>query len=266
MHPAGKTVIITGASAGIGAATARAFAAAGANVVLAARSQDKLAALARELPGRPLAVPTDMASRPAIERLVAAAVATYGGIDIVINNAGIGLAAPVGALDQADLTAALAVNLLGPLALTQVALPHLRARGRGQLIFISSVVGLRALPYLGGYAATKAALDRLTEALRVELRGSGVAVTLVRPGSTRTGFADNRLGRGRERRRVNARAASPEQVALAIVRAAIREPRVAYVTLADRLTVGFSLLAPRLADWMLGRSFEWDGERNRTEN
>jgi short-subunit dehydrogenase len=120
------------------------------------------------------------------------------------------------------------------------------------------VVGLRALPYLGGYAAAKAALDRLTEALRVELRGSGVVVTLVRPGTTRTGFAEHRLGSGRERRRVSARAATPEQVARALVRAAVREPRVAYVSWADRLRVLVSLLAPGLADWVLGRAFEWE--------
>jgi short-subunit dehydrogenase len=135
----------------------------------------------------------------------------------------------------------------------------MRRRGQGQLIYVSSVVGLRALPYLGGYAAAKAALDRLTEALRVELRRSGIAVTLLRPGTTRTGFADHRLGSGRERRRVSARAATPEQVARALVRAAVREPRVAYVSWADRLRVLTSLLVPSLADWMLGRAFEWEG-------
>ena len=260
MDPGGKTVIITGASSGIGAATARAFAAAGADVVLAARDQSRLEAVARGLPGRPLVVPTDVSERLAVQRLVAETVATRGRIDIAINNAGVGLAAPVAELSADDLQRALAVDLFGPLWLAQAALPHMRKAGRGQLIFVSSVVGLRALPYLGGYAAAKAALDRLTESLRVELRGSGVAVTLVRPGTTRTGFAERRLGGGRERRRVNARAATPEQVAQAILRAAAREPRVTYVSWADRLTVLASLIAPRLADWMLGRSFQWEGE------
>jgi len=256
MHPADKTVIITGASSGIGAATARAFAAAGANVVLAARDEAKLAAVAGTIAGRALIVPTDVSDPRAIERLVSETVATFGGVDIVINNAGVGLAAPVAQISVNDFEQALAVDLLGPLALTQAALPHMRRDG-GQLIYVSSVVGLRALPYLGGYAAAKAALDRLTEALRVELRDSGITVTLVRPGSTRTGFSQNRLGSGRERRRVSARAATPEQVARTILKAAAREPRVAYVSLADRLTVAFSLLAPHLADWMLGRAFEW---------
>jgi len=258
MHPNGKIVIITGASSGIGAATARIFAAAGARVVLAARDEARLQTVARDLPGQPLIVPTDVANQADIERLVAATAAACGEIDLVINNAGVGLAAPVAMLSRDDFERALAVDLFGPLALTQAALPYLRRRGRGQLIFISSVVGLRALPYLGGYAAAKAALDRLTESLRVELHGSGVAVTLVRPGTTRTGFRDNRLGSGRERRHVNARAATPEQVAQAILRAAIREPRVQYVTLADRLRISLSLFAPKLTDWMLGRAFSWE--------
>jgi serine 3-dehydrogenase (NADP+) len=256
MHPADKTVIITGASSGIGAATAQAFAAAGANVVLAARDEARLAAVADTIAGRALVVPTDVSDRRAVERLVAETVAAFGGIDIVINNAGVGLAAPVAEMSANDFEQALAVDLLGPLALTQAALPHMQREG-GQLIYVSSVVGLRALPYLGGYAAAKAALDRLTEALRVELRGSGITVTLMRPGATRTGYSQNRLGSGRERRRVNARAATPEQVARAILKAAVREPRVAYVSLADRLTLAFSLLAPQLTDWMLGRAFEW---------
>src|SRR4051794_2793879 len=238
MHPADKTVIITGASSGIGAATARAFAAAGANVVLAARDEAKLAAVAGTIAGRALIVPTDVSDRRAIERLVSETVATFGGVDIVINNAGVGLAAPVAQISANDFEQALAVDLLGPLALTQAALPHMRRDG-GQLIYVSSVVGLRALPYLGGYAAAKAALDRLTEALRVELRDTGISITLVRPGSTRTGFAQNRLGSGRERRRVSARAATPEQAARAILKAAVREPRVAYISWADRLTVAF---------------------------
>jgi short-subunit dehydrogenase len=258
MNPRGKTVIITGASAGIGAATARAFANTGAGVVLAARDEARLSEVARGLPGRPLVVPTDIADRAAVERLVAETAAARGGVDIVINNAGVGLAAPVAELKEQDFRRALAVDVFGPLWLTQAALPHMRARGRGQLIFVSSVVGLRALPYLGGYAAAKAALDRLTESLRVELRGSGVAVTLIRPGTTRTGFSERRLGSGREKRRVSTRAATPEQVAQTILRAAVREPRVAYVSLTDRLRVLLSLLAPRLADWALGRAFRWE--------
>src|SRR5215216_5304669 len=99
MHPADKTVIITGASSGIGAATARAFAAAGANVVLAARDEARLAAVAGSMDRRALVVPTDVGDRGAVERLVSETEAAFGGIDIVINNAGVGLAAPVAELN-----------------------------------------------------------------------------------------------------------------------------------------------------------------------
>src|SRR5215212_8281187 len=113
MHPADKTVIITGASSGIGAATAQAFAKAGANVVLAARDAARLAAVAGAIAGRALVVPTDVSDRTAIERLVAETIATFGGIDIVINNAGVGLAAPVAEMSAKDFEQALAVDLLG---------------------------------------------------------------------------------------------------------------------------------------------------------
>src|SRR5215217_4156826 len=107
MHPADKTVIITGASSGIGAATAQAFAAAGANVVLAARDQAKLTVVADSINGRTLIVPTDVSDRSAIERLVTETVTTFGGVDIVINNAGVGLAAPVAAMNVNDFEQAL---------------------------------------------------------------------------------------------------------------------------------------------------------------
>ena len=111
-------------------------------------------------------MPTDVADRAAVDALVKRAVVEFGGVDIVVNNAGVGLAAPVADLSVTDFERALAVNLFGPLALTQAALPHMRQRGSGQLIYVSSVVGLRALPYLGGYAAAKAALDRLDQATK----------------------------------------------------------------------------------------------------
>src|SRR5438552_18414873 len=102
MDPTGKSVIITGASAGIGAATARVYGAAGANVVLAARHATKLEGLARGLAGRALVVPTDVADRAAVAALVEQTVAAFGGVDIVINNAGVGLAAPVAELAIED--------------------------------------------------------------------------------------------------------------------------------------------------------------------
>lgn len=257
MDPHGKVVILTGASAGIGAATARLLAASGARLALAARTPGPLEALAATLPGAPLAVPTDVADPEACRALVRAAVDRYGRVDILINNAGVGLAGPVAALDPADLARTLAVDLLGPLHLVQAAVPPMA--GRGQIINVSSVLAAQPLPYLGGYAAAKAALERLSEALRMELRGSGVAVTVVRPGTTRTGFREHRLGAGHERRRVAPRGVAPEVVARAIIRAARREPRLCYVTSGDRVGVWISQLMPGVVERLLARAITWDG-------
>jgi short-subunit dehydrogenase len=261
MNPNGKVVIVTGASSGIGAAAAQAFAAAGAKVVLAARSADKLQALAAQIPGETLVVPTDVSDAAAVQNLVERTVERFGGIDIVLNNAGVGLAAPVADISVEDLQRAFAVDVYGPILLTQAALPYLRQRERGQLIYVSSVVGWRSLPFLGGYAAAKSALDRLVEALRTELRGSSIAVTLVRPGTTDTAFTESRLGQGSERRQMKTAAATPAQVARTIVRAAEREPREAYVTFGDFARVWLALLFPGITDRTLAGSFTWDEKR-----
>lgn len=256
MDPHGKVVIITGASAGIGAATARRFAAAGARLALAARSREALERLAATLPGAPLVAPTDVSDPGACQALIDQTVARFGRVDILINNAGVGLAGPVAALDPADLERAMAVDLLGPLRLIQAALPHMA--GRGQIINVSSVLAAQPLPYLGGYAAAKAGLERLSEALRMELRGTGVAVSVVRPGTTRTGFGAHRLGAGSERRRVAPKGVPPEAVAATILRAARREPRLAYVGLGDRLTLWLAAMLPGPVEGILSRTISWE--------
>ncbi len=262
MNPHNRVVLITGASSGIGAAAARAFDAAGATVVLAARGVAALEQVAVGLGNQPLVLPTDMADPAQVQELIAQAVGQRGRLDILVNNAGVGLAGPVAQLSSADFERAIAVDLLGPLHAMQAAIPHMRRQGRGQIINVSSVLSVQSLPYLGGYAAAKAALDRLSEALRMELRGSGIAVTVLRPSTTQTGFSQRRLGQGSERRRVAPQGVPPEQVATALVRAAHREPRVAYVRLADRLALWAAALAPALVESLLARSITWDtGDR-----
>lgn len=257
MDPRNRVVIITGASSGIGAATARCFAAAGARLVLAARSQEALTQVAADLP-QALAVPTDVSNPEACMRLVERAVATYGQVDILINNAGIGLTGPVTRLARADLERVLAVDLLGPIWLTQAVVPIMRAGGRGQIINVSSVLAVQPLPFLGGYAAAKAALEQISNALRIELHGSGISVTVVRPGTTRTDFNQRRLGRGRERRRVAPPGVPPEVVARTILRAAHTEPRLVYVSWSDRLALWIGRLFPGLIDAILARTFVWE--------
>lgn len=210
MNPRNRVVIITGASSGIGAAAAKQFASAGAIVVLVARSREPLERLAATLPGRPLVIAADVSDAAQCRALVQQVAAERGGPDILINNAGVGLAGPVEQIAAADLERALAVDTLGPLHLMQAVVPLMRARKRGQIINVSSVLSVQPLPYLGGYAAAKAALERLSEALRMELRGSGIAVTVLRPGTTKTEFSSRRLGSGRERRRVRSRGVRPK--------------------------------------------------------
>ncbi|MEF3275566.1 MAG: SDR family NAD(P)-dependent oxidoreductase [Chloroflexus sp.] len=260
MDPRNRVVIITGASSGIGAATARCFAAAGARLALAARSTAALVKMAAEFP-HAIAVPTDVADPEACAHLVNQTVATYGQVDILINNAGIGLTGPVSSLARADLERVLAVDLLGPIWLIQAVVPVMRAARRGQIINVSSVLAAQPLPYLGGYAAAKAALEQISNALRIELHGSGIAVTIVRPGTTRTAFNQRRLGSGRERRRISPPGVPPEAVARAILRAARTEPRLTYVSWIDRFALLAGRLAPRLVDAVLARTFVWDEQR-----
>jgi short-subunit dehydrogenase len=255
MDPAGKTVIITGASSGIGAAAARSFAQAGADVVLAARSREALEQLASELPGRPLVVATDMSNAADAQALIEQTHSARGSVDILINNAGVGVAARVADLEASAMQHVLAVNLLGPLALIQAALPVMHAQRRGQIINVSSLLAQHAMPRVGGYAASKAALERLSEALRMELRGSGIAVTVVRPGTTRTPFFTRRLGH--EQQRWRPRGVPPERVAHTLLRAARTEPRLTYVTLQDRMALLGAALAPGLVETILARLPIW---------
>jgi short-subunit dehydrogenase len=258
MDPNGCVVIITGASSGIGAATARLFAAYGATVVLAARSHEALERVAADLAGQSLVVPTDMADSVQVEALVQQTLARHGRVDILINNAGVGLTGPVADLRAADLQQTLAVDVLGPIAAIQAVVPPMRRQGRGQIINISSVLAAQPLPYLGGYAAAKAALERVSEALRMELRGSGIAVSVVRPGTTQTDFNARRLGSGSERRRFKARGVPPAAVAQAILRTARQEPRIAYVSLSDRLALVFAAALPILSERLLAESIRWE--------
>jgi NAD(P)-dependent dehydrogenase (short-subunit alcohol dehydrogenase family) len=262
MNPEGKIVLITGASSGIGAAAARTFADAGAAVVLAARTASALDELAASLPGRPLVQPTDMSDAAQVQALVARTLDERGRLDILINNAGIGLRGPLETLDPANLERVLAVDVFGPLYAMQAAIPAMRQQGRGQIINVSSVLGVLPLPGVGGYSAAKAMLESLSTTLRMELHGSGIALTTLRPSTTRTPFAERRLGQGRERWRP--RGVPPEAVARALLRAAHAEPRIAYVTIGDRLQLLLASLVPALTERLLARLVAWDDEQRTT--
>jgi NAD(P)-dependent dehydrogenase (short-subunit alcohol dehydrogenase family) len=182
-----RVVLVTGASSGIGRATAVAFASAGARVALVARRRAELEALAGEMGAAETAVlPTDVTDRTAVRACFEAAVERFGRIDIVVNNAGILRPAPVLDIDAADLDAMLRVNLFGALFVMQEAVRRMLAQEDGVVVNVASLAGRRGVSPLGAYCATKFALVGLTEALREELVGRNVHIALVEPGVVET--------------------------------------------------------------------------------
>ncbi len=250
----GKVAVVTGAASGIGEATARELASRGAAVVMAARSTERLKALAEKISaggGRALAVETDVSDASSVEAMVERTVTELGSLDILVNNAGLGLSGRVAELRPEDLRHVFEVNTVGPLNCVQAALPRMGEGGR--IINVSSVVGRRAIPKVGGYCATKFALNALSDSLRVEVAGRGVTVTSVYPGTTRTAFRENSRRTGDEKRGWRPKGVSPEKVAEKIADAAEKGPRDVYVTLPDRLFVAGTALLPGLTDRVLSR-------------
>jgi short-subunit dehydrogenase len=185
-----KTVIVTGGSSGIGAATAKLFLDAGARVVLAARSADVLQRTAESLgaPETVLPVPTDVSDGEAAAALLDLALQRFGAIHVLVNNAGYNARGPVESLSVDELLRIVDVNLRAPIALTRLALPHIRRAGGGAIINVASLAGKIPLADEAVYSATKFALRVFSFALSEELRGSGITVSVVSPGPVDTGF------------------------------------------------------------------------------
>jgi len=213
----GRVVLVTGASSGIGAATARLAHAAGALPVLAARRADRLGALAEELGGA-LAVPTDMTDRAAVRALAEAAVQRHGRIDALVNNAGVGLHEPLDKLDLDEFAAVLELNVVSVVGMTQAVLPAMRSRGEGRIVNVSTGTTNMVLPGVGAYAASKSAVNMLSGVFRKELAAEGIGVSLVLPSITATEFGGGRYQAGAEVR-PGMVAHSAEYVAGVILRA-----------------------------------------------
>jgi NAD(P)-dependent dehydrogenase (short-subunit alcohol dehydrogenase family) len=190
-----RSLLITGASAGIGAGLAREFARRGCALALAARRVDRLEAMVPALRAagapRVVVLALDVADTLSIEPAVQQAAAELGRLDVVVANAGVGHVTPVGKGKLPLVQETLQVNLLGAIATIEAALPLFRAQRSGQVVGITSVAGAKGLPGFGAYSASKAGLHRYLQSLRAETRGSGIEVTELAPG-----YIDTDINRG----------------------------------------------------------------------
>ncbi len=256
----GRRAIITGASSGIGAAIARELASQGASVVLGGRdliALDRVAAACIEDGGQVEAVVGDVTAREVQERLVERAIERFGGLDLLVNNAGVSMNARFAELDEEVLREIFEVNFFAAASLTRLAIPELIA-SRGAILVISSLVGLVATPTRSAYAASKHALHGLFDALRIELRRHGVTVTLVCPGLVATAIRQRALGAdGRQQGFDDAagrRMLSAEAVARASLRATARGKRRLLLGAETTLARALSICCPSVLEAILARA------------
>ena len=258
---AGKTVVVTGASQGIGRALCLELAPQRPRLVLAARDRaalDAVASACRERGAETLVVETDVTDSEACRRLIERSVETFGGLDALVNNAGIGMIARLAEVKDLSIYERLMrVNYLGSVYPTYFALPHLQ-KSRGQIVAVSSLAGLTGVPLRTGYAATKHAQIGFFDSLRVELRPSGVAVTVVAPYFVRSEIRRRAVaGDGRPLASSPVRedeVMSAEECARQIVKAMQQRRRMLVMTLKGRAGRWLKLAAPALVDRMAERA------------
>ena len=251
------TVLLTGASGGIGGCIAEELADAGAHLILTGRREDALAEVRDRLADRgkrAAVVPTDLANLDAIPALVEDAEAAIGPIDVLVNNAGVETAASFVRFSRDELTSMVDINLTAPMLLTQCVLPAMLRRGRGHVVFVSSGAGRYGPAYQGPYAATKAGLIALSQSLRAEYRGGPVGFSVVCPGFVEgdgmyqrmvdKGFRANRLMGSTTTRRV------AERVVHAI---RTDSPEVNDTGRPMRPGIALSVVAPRLTECITAR-------------
>lgn len=198
----GKTVLITGASRGLGLVMAREFAREGARLVICGLDRTVLERAREELEGigaEVLAVPTDVTMREEVDMLLGAVKERFGAVDVLVNNAGRMDIGPLETMTDADFERSMATHFWGPLHLMRAVLPGMRARSAGRIVNISSIGGIIAVPHMVPYSASKFALAGLSEGMGAELAKDGIRVTTVYPGLMRTGSARNANFKGRHR-------------------------------------------------------------------
>lgn len=249
-----NTVLISGASTGIGRATALAFAGGGARVLGLARDAVKLDRLAEQIGAEHfVALPADVTDAAGMQALARSIAERFGPPDVIVANAGLGLDALFADTDDERLRKVMEVNLFGVVRTVRPFVAGMAARGSGRIILVSSIVGKRGIPYYSAYSASKFALHGLADALSAELHGTGVSVGIVCPSSTRTEFQDRALREGAGQRRVRPRSHSAESVARAVVRMSRSRRREMILGVEAKLLCLVDTLAPRLVDRLLSR-------------
>src|SRR5262245_31027678 len=251
----GRRIILTGASEGIGRALALELAARGARIALAARDRERLDSLAQECRargGEALAVPTDVTSQQDLEWLVTESVKAFGGIDVVIHNAGITMWSRFDALqDLAIFEQLMEVNYHAPVRLTALALPHLK-ESRGLIVAVASLAGMTGVPERSAYAGSKHAMVGFFDSLRIELAGSGVDVCVVAPDFVVSEIHKRAIGADGEplgaSPMMQAKIMTAEQCAAHIMRGMEKRQRLVLMTARGKLGRWLKLFAPSLID------------------
>lgn len=244
-----RVAIVTGASAGIGAATAQELGRRGATVVLAARRTEELNRQVQAMQAAgygAVAIPTDVAATQQVRSLVDQTMARFGRVDILVNNAGVNWHRPLASTPPAELIELVEVNLMGAMLLTRAVLPGMLARRHGSIVFVGSLSGRVAMEPV--YSATKYGLRGFALALRRQLSGTGIAVSLVSPGNIRTGMTEH----------VAARLPGPELVAEQIAGLIIRPRREVVVPRRHYVIVWLEQLASGVTDFV-HRWRHWGG-------
>ncbi len=257
MELAGKVVVVTGASMGIGEAIAKVFAEAGGSVVMLSRDTARAEA-ARDRIGyldRTIALSCDVRHTEEIDRVLGLTLHHFKRVDVWINNAGHGLIDSVAEVDMSACHELFETNFFGALSAMQAVIPVMRQQGGGTIINISSVAGHIPLPFHASYSATKFALNAIGKAAGVELKKDGIHVLTVCPGYVRTAFGENAV-RGNERKQArpgSVRGISAERVARATLRGCLKRKREVIVPWTMHVPVKVYQLFPSLAEWAMGR-------------
>lgn len=263
------TVLITGASQGIGKATALLFARKGYDLVLAARQPDRLAAVGEEVKnlGRAVLIPTDVRDALQVDNLVKKALEQYGAIDVLINNAGIYLSGPAEQFSLEDWHQAVDTNLWGYIHTIHALLPHFLERGTGTIVNLSSIGGKVPVPYLVPYCTSKFAVAGLTESLHSELQPKGIHVCGIYPNLIKSSLMERAIFRGKDDRDAQARrdqlnqvlstpvVEKPEDVAQAIWDA-VKHQRAEILVGSASFSKAAYRLFPGLMQWIFRKGFE----------